>query len=93
MVVMWRECEPKLRRLIRSYLLNSIREIIDSTLIGFSLHITVPILPIFLFQNELKLSMENNPGSEIMSPPKVTEEILLEKIVHDSMQVEVYNSY
>ena len=46
----------------------------------------MPILPIFLFQNALELHTPNSPDPEAMRVPGLTEEILLEKIVQDSLQ-------
>ena len=46
--------------------------------------ISVPILPIFLFQNELRIKNLQNP-SVTTTGPEITQEILLEKIVEDSL--------
>ena len=43
----------------------------------------MPILPIFLFQNELEINPKKS--SQILAP-NITKEILLEKLVEDSMQ-------
>ena len=48
-------------------------------MININLQLSVPILPIFLFQNELKMKSVHNP-SETTTGPKI-----LEKIVEDSL--------
>ena len=52
----------------------------------------MPILPIFLFQNALELHTPNSPDPEAMRVPGLTEEILLEKIVQDSLKVSKFQN-
>ena len=52
----------------------------------------MPILPIFLFQNALELHTPTNPDPEAVRVPGLTEEILLEKIVQDSLKVSKFKN-
>ena len=49
-------------------------------------------MPIFLFQNALELQTPINPDPEAMRIPGLTEEILLEKIVQDSLKVSKFQN-
>ena len=52
----------------------------------------MPILPIFLFQNALELHTPNSRDPEALRVPGLTEEILLEKIVQDSLKVSKFQN-
>ena len=49
-------------------------------------------MPIFLFQNALELQTPISPNPEAMRVPGLTEEILLEKIVEDSLKVNKFQN-